>query len=594
DEIMISGVITYWTEKSFPVGSGVCTVENPINRQSTDVIVDADGSFSCQLMAAMEETGTFTASLGISTEYGIARSYFSFAVNDPAIGPPYDDNHQADFVVDMHLDMGQADDLPSQSTQNVSVKPGFWNQYWSSLSNSTVDNLVEPSKDLYRQEASFVTGGWKRTTESYSGKLAAGAFNAGVAKCSPISASGVSHCALGLGAVYVLGAETFSNTFNEAFHQLVDIASNPADPILTPEEAARGHVLADDISMILNVLRMKPTDGGLLKAVKTTMNAGFLVPKYIQLVNKHLDLNDKSGSGADNLESLSLIVVDSANDIIVIGVEPKAENMCVIQSFSPVRLSVTDPRGRVVDWMSSEVSGSRYFRMDTDQDGDSSTLVMIPLDTVGPVSVTVVPDAGAQPDDCFTILMDNTYYQTPIPLADNIPVSAIPAQPLVAETFQNLPPDSAQIITVDGAMFGEFPCAIQWHPAIDPNPGHIPSYRVVIARSEDYSDSVMVSVSSDTTYTVEASLLPAPKGSADTLHFYWKVIASDDWGEVAATAFRAFSVMVLCGDANSDSKINIGDAVYIVSYIFRNGPPPPHMGAGDANCDSKVNVGDAV
>ncbi|MDD4050449.1 MAG: trypsin-like peptidase domain-containing protein [candidate division Zixibacteria bacterium] len=49
-----------------------------------------------------------------------------------------------------------------------------------------------------------------------------------------------------------------------------------------------------------------------------------------------------------------------------------------------------------------------------------------------------------------------------------------------------------------------------------------------------------------------------------------------------------------CGDANSDSKVNIADAVYLISYIFRSGPAPLPEPAGDANCDGKVNVADAV
>ncbi|MDD4050457.1 MAG: right-handed parallel beta-helix repeat-containing protein, partial [candidate division Zixibacteria bacterium] len=50
----------------------------------------------------------------------------------------------------------------------------------------------------------------------------------------------------------------------------------------------------------------------------------------------------------------------------------------------------------------------------------------------------------------------------------------------------------------------------------------------------------------------------------------------------------------LCGDPNADGKINVGDAVYIISYIFRNGPAPGPMEAGDPNCDGKINVGDAI
>jgi hypothetical protein len=50
----------------------------------------------------------------------------------------------------------------------------------------------------------------------------------------------------------------------------------------------------------------------------------------------------------------------------------------------------------------------------------------------------------------------------------------------------------------------------------------------------------------------------------------------------------------LCGDATRDGNINIGDAVYIVNYVFRGGPAPAPVEAGDANCDGKVNIGDAV
>lgn len=598
DNVAISGTMTYRTGEPYPVNAEDCLVESPGNVQDQTMGVDGDGGFTSGVIGGAEETGTFIMDIAVATGYGTARTYFSFAVDDPALDPPYgdesDDFCRATFPLDLKVDMGQTGALPSQPTQNVSAKPGFWRQYWSNMSSSVVDNFVEPTKDMYRQGASFVTGGWKRTTNSYSGKMLVGVFNAGVENCSVTSGPGMGNCLAAGGAAYALGTGELMSTFSEAFHQLVDIASNPADPILTPEEAARGHVLVDDISMILTVLRMNPTDGGILDAVKTTVNAELLIPKYMELVNKHLNLDLKEGSGADNFETLSFIVVDSANEVMVIGLEPKLENTCVVQSFSPVRVSVTDPRGRVVDWESSQVPGSRYFRLDTDQDGDSSTLFMIPLDTVGPVSVTVVPDASAQPDDSFTVLMDNTYYQSPIALADHMPISAIPPQPLVAETFANLAPDTVEMMTGDGAIFGGFPCLLQWRTAADPNPGHLVTYRVVLARAADYSDSVVISVGTDTIYAVDGALLPMAKNASDTLPFYWRVIASDDWGASSATAFRSFGVSYVCGNANGDGQLNIGDAVYLISYIFRGGPAPVPLGAGDGTCDGRINVGDAV
>jgi agmatine/peptidylarginine deiminase len=49
-----------------------------------------------------------------------------------------------------------------------------------------------------------------------------------------------------------------------------------------------------------------------------------------------------------------------------------------------------------------------------------------------------------------------------------------------------------------------------------------------------------------------------------------------------------------CGDANSDSDINVADAVFLINYVFKGGPAPEPMLAGDANSDGELNVADAV
>jgi hypothetical protein len=49
------------------------------------------------------------------------------------------------------------------------------------------------------------------------------------------------------------------------------------------------------------------------------------------------------------------------------------------------------------------------------------------------------------------------------------------------------------------------------------------------------------------------------------------------------------------GDVNNDGIVNIGDVVYLVSYLYRGGPAPvPTLSEGDVNCDGIVNVGDIV
>jgi hypothetical protein len=48
------------------------------------------------------------------------------------------------------------------------------------------------------------------------------------------------------------------------------------------------------------------------------------------------------------------------------------------------------------------------------------------------------------------------------------------------------------------------------------------------------------------------------------------------------------------GDCNCDGIVDIGDVVYLISYLYRGGPPPPATAVGDANCDGIVDVGDVV
>ena len=50
----------------------------------------------------------------------------------------------------------------------------------------------------------------------------------------------------------------------------------------------------------------------------------------------------------------------------------------------------------------------------------------------------------------------------------------------------------------------------------------------------------------------------------------------------------------LLGDCNNDEKINISDAVFLLNYIFAEGPAPDPRLRGDINSDSLVNISDAV
>jgi hypothetical protein len=52
--------------------------------------------------------------------------------------------------------------------------------------------------------------------------------------------------------------------------------------------------------------------------------------------------------------------------------------------------------------------------------------------------------------------------------------------------------------------------------------------------------------------------------------------------------------MLYCGDCTGGGAIDLADAVYLVSYLYKQGLPPDPSCKGDANCDGVADIGDLV
>jgi len=50
----------------------------------------------------------------------------------------------------------------------------------------------------------------------------------------------------------------------------------------------------------------------------------------------------------------------------------------------------------------------------------------------------------------------------------------------------------------------------------------------------------------------------------------------------------------IAGDADGSGEVQIPDAVYLVNYLFRDGPAPVPVESGDSNCDAACEVADVV
>ncbi|MEE9441438.1 MAG: FG-GAP-like repeat-containing protein, partial [candidate division Zixibacteria bacterium] len=79
----------------------------------------------------------------------------------------------------------------------------------------------------------------------------------------------------------------------------------------------------------------------------------------------------------------------------------------------------------------------------------------------------------------------------------------------------------------------------------------------------------------------------------DSIKVEWPSGMVNALSDVSVNQFLVITEM-MCGDANGDGDVNVGDAVYIISHVFKGGPAPEPIESGDANCDGNSNIGDAV
>ena len=87
------------------------------------------------------------------------------------------------------------------------------------------------------------------------------------------------------------------------------------------------------------------------------------------------------------------------------------------------------------------------------------------------------------------------------------------------------------------------------------------------------------------------------EGLANGATRYYRTASVDgafSLSELSNTATVGTGCCDKAGDANNDGSANVGDVVYIISYVFKSGTPPLCMDEGDANNDCLVNVADAV
>jgi|GEM_PF-1315804 len=94
---------------------------------------------------------------------------------------------------------------------------------------------------------------------------------------------------------------------------------------------------------------------------------------------------------------------------------------------------------------------------------------------------------------------------------------------------------------------------------------------------------------------------PDPEGKGDSDYEKIMVDVKNSIGGETGTSLNPGPYLYpsgtscLGGDANGDSVVNVGDPTYIMTYLYKGGPPPPDpIERADANSDCIITVGDVV
>ncbi len=105
---------------------------------------------------------------------------------------------------------------------------------------------------------------------------------------------------------------------------------------------------------------------------------------------------------------------------------------------------------------------------------------------------------------------------------------------------------------------------------------------------------VPLTISGPGRYTAHLGAIATTGGSGEiefVTSFSGASFEFDSWGlRSLVETFPPY----LCGDADGSTAVSIGDAVFIINYIFAGGPAPNPLASGDADCSGAVSISDAV
>jgi hypothetical protein len=169
--------------------------------------------------------------------------------------------------------------------------------------------------------------------------------------------------------------------------------------------------------------------------------------------------------------------------------------------------------------------------------------------------------------------------------------NALAAESLYHDLILNDPPGFFSLLFPPNKAFTPRGVRFDWDDAADPDPSDEVRYDLYVSTSYYFPP--------DST-TIDADLAASEHvKTLDYGSYWWKVKAKDDrGGERWSNQMRCLVVTgvpyLTLGDLNADGHVDVGDLVFVISYLYRSGPAPDPLELADINCDDLIDVADAV
>lgn len=257
--------------------------------------------------------------------------------------------------------------------------------------------------------------------------------------------------------------------------------------------------------------------------------------------------------------------------------KPAIEDEFVITGYTSLNLHVTDKYGISASILANAMAGADYYQKDCDVDNavDDRLYHFNAVPGRYEVGVTLRPGAEPGTEGPLGIRIDGG-------MEVFIPTTAKGPESLRGDTTFFTITDSLPTLClpVDNACLCVDSLTLFWNQIEGTT-----QYHLQLDDSSDFgSPEVDESAVTDTSLSLISSLLGRK--------YYWRVRANGGVWSVFSETGSFFPY--LCGDVNGDCLVEIGDAVYLLNYLFKGGPEAECVLSADVNSSGVTELGDAV